>query len=135
MAIFISALMFSQKPIIQKIKINGENGFKANEVVMDSIMEVHYKMVSLVSDSTSLSLKLNKLQLKYDKTLFDLNFYKKDNERLELEKIKFSDQLLIKDKINENDLLYYKNKAKQKWEYFLYGTAVGAIVIALLVLL
>ena len=130
-------MMFSQQSttLIQKTKINGENAFIANEVVMDSIVETHFKYVSLLSDFKTDSLEHRKLRIKYDETIFKLDHALENNKQHEFEKIKLNELMTIQDKSHENDLDFWKSKAKKKWEYFLYGTAVGAIIIAALVLL
>jgi hypothetical protein len=129
------ATMSSQTPIIQKATIKGQNGFIANEVVMDSIMEVHYAFLSELSKSAQLKIQLKQSQIDVEKLMLKVDFLETKTANLELQKNELHTQLDIKDKKNENDIMYWKAKAKGKFRSFLYGTGLGALVVAIITLL
>lgn len=131
----MGASMYSQKPIIQKTTINGENGFIANEVVMDSIMEVHFKFMETLITNETLIITIDFLNKKIEKLNLQVDFLTSDNSRLELQKSSLKDQLSMKDKIHEVDLLYYKEKSKNWIETFLYGTAAGGLIVAIIAIM
>lgn len=127
--------MFSQTPIVQKTTVNGENGFIANEVVMDSIMEVHYAFLSELSKNAQLKIQLKQAQIETEKLLLKIDFLETKTTNLDLQKNELNTQLEIKDKKHDNDMRYWKEKAKGKFRSFLFGTGVGALLIALLTLI
>ena len=134
-AILMSVSVFSQTPIVQKTTVNGENGFIANEVVMDSIMEVHYAFLSELSKNAQLKIQLKQAQIETEKLLLKIDFLETKTTNLDLQKNELNTQLEIKDKKHDNDMRYWKEKAKGKFRSFLFGTGVGALLIALLTLI
>lgn len=131
----MSVSVFSQTPIVQKTTVNGENGFIANEVVMDSIMEVHYAFLSELSKNAQLKIQLKQAQIETEKLLLKIDFLETKTTNLDLQKNELNTQLEIKDKKHDNDMRYWKEKAKGKFRSFLFGTGVGALLIALLTLI
>lgn len=130
----MSAMAFSQKPIIRKATIDGQNGFIANEAVMDSIMEVHYAFTKSLITNETLTINLEFLQKKLDKVNLQVDFLTKDNSRLEIQKATLTKQLANKDEQHAIDILYYKEKSKNKFSTFLFGTAAGAVIVSAIVI-
>ena len=85
-----------------------------------------------LSKVAQFKLQLKLLQAKFDRSKIQVNFLTVDAERLELEKTELKLQLDTKDEIHAIDLLYYKEKAKGKFKAFLFGTATGAVIVAIL---
>lgn len=85
-----------------------------------------------MSKVAQFKLELQLLQAKFEKSQIQINFLTGDVERLDLEKTELKKQLAIKDEIHAIDLLYYKEKAKGKFKSFLFGTAAGAVIVAIL---
>lgn len=131
----MSATAFSQEPIIRKATINGQNGFIANEVVMDSLMEVHYAFLKSLITNSSLAIDLEFLQKKLEKSNLQVDFLTKDNTRLELQKATLTKQLLNKDELHAAEIIYYKEKSKGKLNSFLFGTAAGGLIVAVIIII
>lgn len=131
----MTATAFSQKPIIRKATIDGENGFIANEVVMDSIMEVHYSFIKSQITNESLNINLELLQKKLEKLNLQVDFYVKDNSRLQLQISSLKNQMTFMEKSHEIDLLYYKEKSNNWLSTFLYGTTAGGLIVTLIIIL
>ena len=117
---------------LEKTTINGENWFRGNEATMDSIYVTYNKFKLSLSKVAQFKLQLKLLQAKFDRSKIQVNFLTVDAERLELEKTELKLQLDTKDEIHAIDLLYYKEKAKGKFKAFLFGTATGAVIVAIL---
>lgn len=133
--ILINVSLFSQVPIINKIQINGENGFEANEIVMDSIMYTSKLLKLCNSDKTLLQIEIKKIQLSFTKVNLELTYKKIDSARLELQVKELKTLQTTNKKLYETDIMYYKQKAKGKLQSFLLGTAIGGVIIAILTII
>lgn len=102
---------------------------------MDSIMEVHYAFLSELSKNAQLKIQLKQAQIETEKLLLKIDFLETKTTNLDLQKNELNTQLEIKDKKHDNDMRYWKEKAKGKFRSFLFGTGVGALLIALLTLI
>jgi hypothetical protein len=102
---------------------------------MDSIMEVHYAFLSSLSVNSQLKIELRLVRAENEKLMLSVDFLTNDNTNLKLQNKELHTQLEIKDKMHENDEMYWKQKAKGKFKSFLLGTGLGALVIAILTLI
>ena len=119
--------------LLKKTLWNNENAFIGNEAAMDSISETYMKLEATLSDNASYKLKFQLAQKKIEKLNLQVDFLTKDNSSLSLQNTELQSQLIIKDKLHEADLMYWKDKSKGKFQTFLLGTAVGALIVTLLV--
>jgi len=118
------------KPI--KANLNGLNAVLISETHMDSINLKYLRFQILESKIESLKLQIT---LKENKIASgEVVREKLQNELRQLETIKaIKDEQFDNNKlIHENEILYYKEKAKGKFTAFLLGTTVGAIIVAIL---
>lgn len=131
----MTSLSFSQTLLLEKTQYKGFNAFVANEIVMDSIFNRYkdFDFLKIKYDSLQIdnSLKIDKIKSLNIQNSY-LNLVKTDleslNSNLEL-------QLKNREEKHKTEVLYYKEKAKGKFNAFLYGTAIGGIVVALLTLM
>lgn len=128
----MSVSAFSQIQLEKYTTSNGENWFKGNEAAMDSIYVTYNKFKLSLSKVEQFKLELQLIQAKFERSQMQVSFLTGDVERLELEKTELKTQLDTKDEVHAIDLLYYKEKAKGKFKAFLFGTAAGAVIVAIL---
>lgn len=128
----MSVSAFSQTPIIRKAIIDGQNGFEANAVFMDLIMEEHYRFARSLITNDSLQITIEFLNKKLERVNLQVDYLIQDNTRLEIQKSTLSKQLENKDEQHAIDLLYYKEKSKGKLNSFLFGTAAGGLIVAII---
>lgn len=129
-----SNMIFSQ-PFFKKTLWNNEPAFIGNKAAMDSIAETYIKFKKQLSINNQLELEISLLRLKADSILLEANFYKQDVLRVEGLTNELKTQMKIQDEKHENDILFYKSKAKGKLKTFLSGTALGALIVAVIALI
>jgi len=131
----IGSLSYSQEPLLVKTQYQGKNAFIGNEIVMDSIFSKYkaYEFLTIKNDSLSIKYNLNLLSIEKLKT--ELALFKKKSENLNNINSVFGKRFENQNQQHETELLYYKEKAKGKFKAFLYGTAIGGIIVAILTLL
>lgn len=113
--ILIQSLTFSQKSTLIKMYHNGEPGFWGNEMAMDTIMGTHYRLVDV---NTMLGMTI----LELEKSNLNAQRLEGDTDHLEQQKVELQKQLLIKDKQHQTEILYCREKQKNK---FKSGAVVG----------
>lgn len=79
-----------------------------------------------------LSLQIDSLTLRLERTWLKNDFLTNDNKSLQLIIDNANERLEVQEKIYETDLEVLRIKAKGKFKTFLYGTAIGALILTLL---
>ena len=131
----MASLSYSQTPLLDKILYKGNNAFVGNEIVMDSIFNKYKDYEFLLIKHDSLKIKHSLVLITLKKTNLELEFLKKTNESLTESNNIFEQRFNNQTDKHETEILYYKEKAKGKFKAFLYGTAIGGLIVAILTLL
>lgn len=126
---------YSQKPLLQPIKIGNENGFKANEVVMDSIFETYNNFEKLKISSDSLHLEVTVLKADISRLVASINSLQSENQHLIYLKKNLKKRVAISEEKRTTEVALWKTKAKGKLKSFLYGTSVGAFIALVLTII
>lgn len=126
-------MSYSQSPLLEKIQYKGNNAFVGNEIVMDSIFAKYknFEFLRIKYDSLNIFSKLTLVSLK--KLELERNFFKTKSENLTTTNIVFEKRLENQTEKHETELLYYKEKSKGKFKTLLYGTAIGGLIVAILI--
>lgn len=98
-------------------------------------MEVHYAYLKCLSGKTQLTIQMRALELELEKATITVDYLTNDNSNLKLQNHELQNQLTIKDQLHEADVMYYKEKAKGKLNSFLYGTALGGLIVLIITVL
>lgn len=125
----------SSQILLEKTVYKGENAFIGNEAAMDSIASMYIAFKSQLNENSKLLVEISLLTKKLEKLNLQVDFLQKDNNRLELQKQTLNDQISIKQQLYETDLMLWKEKAKGKFRSFIFGTAIGGIIVVILHLL
>ena len=118
---------------LKKTQFGNENGVLMNEVAMDSISRKLIRFNKCLSDNAQITLELMLAQKTNEKLVIENEFLKSDIAKSQLQHNELQKQLEIKEKLNQNDIMYWKQKAKGRFRAFLLGTGLGGLVVALLV--
>lgn len=129
------SVSLNSQVLLEKTVFKGQNAFIGNEVAMDSISETYIRFKATLSEKQQCILQLDISQKENEKLMLENESLKGDNKNLELQKKELTNQLGIKDKIHDNDINFWKEKAKGKFKSFLFGLGVGALVVAMLSLI
>ena len=115
-----------------KVRFNDSNAVLFNEAQMDSVnlKYLRFNFLYGITKNYESRLELFRSQLKESKLQVDI--YKTDNDHLKALNLKTESQLKTNDKIHQNEVLYYKEKAKGKFTSFLLGTSIGALIAVIL---
>lgn len=102
---------------------------------MDSVNLKYLKYDLLYSVTNSFQSRFDLLQAELEKSKLETNFYQIENTKLK--QLNNNNQSLLEtnQKIHDNEILYYKEKAKGKFTSFLLGTSLGALIVTILTLL
>lgn len=117
---------------LQKTVYNNENAFIGNEAAMDSIASTYINYKASLSHIEQLNIQMLLWEKEFEKLNLKVDFLSKDNSRLSMQKTTLQNQLSVKDDLHAVDLLYYKEKAKEKFSNFLFGTALGGLIVAII---
>ena len=102
---------------------------------MDSVNLKYLKFDLLYGITKSFQSRFDLFQAELDKSKLETNFFKLENTKLKTLNNKSETLLETNQKIHDNEVLYYKEKAKGKFTSFLLGTSIGALIVTLLTLL
>lgn len=119
--------MFSQ-PMFQKTVWNNKPAVIMNSAAVDSINVDYMRFNSCLSDKGILDTTLEAVYAKLERIKVDANYFKSNNVILNLQIKELKKQATINNNIYETKLIYYKEKAKGKFNAFLLGTGAGAII-------
>jgi len=124
--------MYSQTLLPKQIHYIGENAVVISVPQMDtiSVRLLRYKRSKAIN--YRLSLQLDSLTLELERTWLKNDFLTNDNKSLQLIIDNTNERLEVQEKIYKTDLEVLRIKAKGKFKAFLYGTAIGALIITLL---
>lgn len=131
----MTASAHSQSLFPVKTQYKGYDAIMISVAQMDTISVKLLRFKVLQSKFDALLINNEALAINNQKTFLELGFYKKSNADLGLINKELTKQLNIKDAIYNNDKQLWELKAKGKFKYFLYGTALGGIIVALLTIL
>ena len=135
MATLTSVSVSSQNSLPIKTTHNGKNAVIISEAQMDSISITYLNLNLLKSKSESLSITIERINKELEKSFLSQEYFKKDNQNLSQIIEKNKDRFENQSKLHNAELLYYKEKAKGKFNYFIYGTVLGGLVVGILTLL
>lgn len=128
----MSASLYSQDLLPKQTQFGGNNAILISVPQMDSISIRLLRYKRSKATNFRLSLQIDSLTLRLERTWLKNDFLQKDNLRLQTIVDKTDERLEVQEKIYETDLEVLKIKAKGKFKAFLYGTAIGALIITLL---
>lgn len=131
----MSVSSFSQTSLPIKTKYQGQNAVIISEAQMDSISMTYMRYRLSLSKNKAMQIKLELTAAELDKSQVSIDYYKSDNQRLELLNSNLKNQLQTKDDLHAIEISKYKTKAKGKFNSFLLGTGVGALLVAVLVVI
>ena len=120
---------------LKKTQFGDGNGVLMNEVAMDTISKKLIRFNQCLSENTRLLLELQLAEQKIEKMVLENDFLKSEVANSELQQKELNNQLEIKDKIHANDINFWKEKSKGKFRSFLLGTGIGALAIAIIMLI
>ena len=102
---------------------------------MDSVNLKYLKFDLLYGITKSFQARFDLFEAELEKSKLELDFYKTENTNLKTLNANNESLLETNKKIHDNEILYYKEKAKGKFKSFILGTSIGALIVTLLTLL
>lgn len=118
-----------------KVRFNDFNAVLFNESQMDSVNLKYLKFDLLHSITKSYEARFDLITSELEKSQLEIDFLKTENSKLNQLNDNNESLLDTNQKIHDNEILYYKEKAKGKFKSFLLGTSIGVMVATILNLL
>ena len=132
MVLIMSVSLYSQSSLPKQTQFRNKNAVLISVPQMDTISVRLLRYKTVKATNYSFTLQLDRLTLILERTLLKNTSLTNDNKSLHLIIDKTEERFMVQEKIFETDLEVWIIKSKGKFKVFLYGTAIGALIILLL---
>lgn len=128
----MSVSLYSQNSLPKQTQFRNKNAVLISVPQMDTISVRLLRYKTVKATNYAFTLQLDSLTFVLERTWLKNVLLTYENTKLQLIIDKTDERLEVQEKIYETDLVAWKIKSKGKFKAFIYGTAIGALIIALL---
>lgn len=128
----MSVSLYSQSSLPKQTQFRNKNAVLISVPQMDTISVRLLRYKTVKATNYSFTLQLDSLTLILERTWLKNTSLTNDNKSLHLIIDKTEERFMVQEKIYQTDIETWKIKSKGKFKVFIYGTAIGALIILLL---